>query len=351
MTATIDPVDPTAPVSEPAPWTITLPGDGRVLRFEVVDPEDHADLLYDWMHQPHVAPWWGADRDLDQTVAYIRRQRASGHLVPWIVSHSSHSSHASPTSPAAATSGVSRTADARNGLAGASQAANAASATPGASQATDVGHGPAGASAGPGAGRDLAGASQAAGDAPGAGQATDDGNATAPLGIGAATDGGDATAPLGIGAATNDGNAMAPVGIDARPEVGLAEDDDDGRRHWIPFGYTELYRAAEDPLAEFFPLTMADRGWHVFVGPPEVLGSGLPRLLGRAVLARLLSSPGVERVVCEPNEQNGRMLAFCRALGYESLGTVDLPDKRAALLACTTTAFDTRWPGDRKAQS
>jgi hypothetical protein len=55
--------------------------------------------------------------------------------------------------------------------------------------------------------------------------------------------------------------------------------------------------------------------------------------------------------VCEPDEQNGRMLAFCRALGYETLAALDLPDKRAALMACTAAAFDARWPGDRKALS
>lgn len=209
------PDDPTVAVPAPAPWTVTLPGDDRTLHFRVADPEGDAELLHAWMHEPHVAPWWGADRDLDQTVAYVRRQLGTGHLVPWIVSHG-----------------------------------------------------------GPGG---------------------------------------------------------------------------SGGGEWTPFGFTELYRPAEDPLAAFFPLTAADRGWHVFVGPPEALGSGLPRLLGRAVLARLLSLPGIDRVVCEPNERNGRMLAFCRALGYETLATLDLPDKRAALMACTAAAFDARWPGDRKA--
>jgi RimJ/RimL family protein N-acetyltransferase len=200
----------TDPTVSLAPWTVTLPRAPYPLRFEVADPDRHAALLHDWMHQPHVAPWWGADRDLDATAAYVHRQRTSGHLVPWIVAH------------------------------------------------------------GP---------------------------------------------------------------------------DPDGQ----PFGYTELYRPAEDPLADHFPLTASDRGWHVFVGPPEVLGTGLPRLLGRAVLARLLTIPGVDRVVCEPDELNERMLAFCRALGYEQLATLDLPDKQAALLACTHTAFDARWPGDREA--
>jgi acetyl CoA:N6-hydroxylysine acetyl transferase len=119
----------------------------------------------------------------------------------------------------------------------------------------------------------------------------------------------------------------------------------DGR----PFGYVETYRAADDPLAAAYPLSPADRGWHVLVGPPDAIGTGLPRLLGRAVLARLFAGPGVDRVVCEPDERNGRMLAFCRTLGHRRIATVDLPDKRAALLACTRRDFAARWPGDIEA--
>lgn len=209
--------DPTVVSPRPSPWTVTLPGDGRALRFEVADPEGHAELMHDWMHQPHVAPWWGADRTLEQTTAYLQRQWDTGHVVPWIASHS----------------------------------------------------------------------------APG----------------------------------------------------------DDGDGGWTPFGYTELYRPADDPLADHFPLTGSDRGWHVLVGPPDALGRGLPRLMGRAVLARLLTLPGIDRVVCEPDERNSRMLGFCRALGYEQVALLDLPDKRAALMVCTAPAFDARWPGDRKAMS
>lgn len=101
----------------------------------------------------------------------------------------------------------------------------------------------------------------------------------------------------------------------------------------VPFAYVETYRAAEDPLAAAFPLRAGDRGWHVLVGPAELLGTGVPRQLGRAVLARLLAEPGVDRVVCEPDERNLRMVRYCEALGYERLATVDLPDKRAALMA------------------
>lgn len=113
-----------------------------------------------------------------------------------------------------------------------------------------------------------------------------------------------------------------------------------------PFAYVETYRAAEDALADAYPLTDRDRGWHVLVGPPEVVGSGIPLLLGRAVLARLLVEPGVERVVCEPDERNTRMLRFCEKLGYSRLATLELSDKRAALMACPKEVFVQRWPDD-----
>jgi acetyl CoA:N6-hydroxylysine acetyl transferase len=190
----------------PDSWSIELPGASGPLQFTVADPGQHTPLLHDWLRRPHVAPWWGAERDRPQTEAYLARQRASGHLVPWVVS---------------------------------------------------------------------------VGD--------------------------------------------------------------------TPFGYVETYRAAEDPLADHVPLRDSDRGWHVLVGPPDHLGTGSARLLGRAVLAHLLRDADVERVVCEPNELNGRMLGFCRALGYERLATLDLPDKRAALLACTRAAHAARWPGDLEA--
>ena len=56
----------------------------------------------------------------------------------------------------------------------------------------------------------------------------------------------------------------------------------------------------------------------------------MPRELGRVVVERLLEAG--ERVVCEPDVRNARMLAFCRALGGEVRAELELPDKRAALV-------------------
>lgn len=125
-----------------------------------------------------------------------------------------------------------------------------------------------------------------------------------------------------------------------------AQDDAPHLQAWIasvdrqPFAYVETYLAGEDPLADQLraagsavELGATDRGWHLLVGNPAELGTGSARLLGRAVLHHLFTDPTVQRVVCEPDARNGRMLRYCAALGHEELDRVDLPAKRAAILA------------------
>lgn len=117
--------------------------------------------------------------------------------------------------------------------------------------------------------------------------------------------------------------------------------------HGVPFGYVETYVVAEDTLAAYYDARPGDVGFHLLVGPLSMLGTGVPRLMGRAILAWLLNDG--DRAVCEPDVRNGRMLAYCDRLGLASLGEVDLPEKRAAVLACSRADFDARWPGDRSA--
>ncbi len=97
----------------------------------------------------------------------------------------------------------------------------------------------------------------------------------------------------------------------------------------VPFAYVETYRAAEDPLAEHYAALPGDRGWHVLVAASHV-GTGTAHELGRLILARLFADG--DRVLCEPDERNARMLAFCRALGGDVRETLALPEKRAALI-------------------
>jgi RimJ/RimL family protein N-acetyltransferase len=106
---------------------------------------------------------------------------------------------------------------------------------------------------------------------------------------------------------------------------------EDGR----PFAYVETYEAIADPLGAHYAALPGDRGLHLLVGPPELLGGGAARRLMRHLLTWLLEPPQVTRVVCEPDVRNGRMLAFCRALGGARIATFGFDGRRVALVAWT----------------
>ena len=95
---------------------------------------------------------------------------------------------------------------------------------------------------------------------------------------------------------------------------------------------------AEDPLRAHYAAEPGDRGFHLLVGPPELLGSGAARRLVGHVLDRLLAEADATRVVCEPDVRNLRMLAFCRGLGAERIDSFDFDGRRVALLAWTQPA-------------
>jgi RimJ/RimL family protein N-acetyltransferase len=102
-----------------------------------------------------------------------------------------------------------------------------------------------------------------------------------------------------------------------------------------PFAYVETYVVADDPLARHYDARPGDRGFHLLVGPPELLGSGAAQRLVRHLVSFLLGQFGIDRIVCEPDVRNVRMLAFCRSLGGEQLATLDIDGRRAALICWT----------------
>lgn len=116
----------------------------------------------------------------------------------------------------------------------------------------------------------------------------------------------------------------------------------DGR----PVAYVETYRVADDPLAAAHEFGGTELGWHVLLGPAELLGTGVARLVGRATVAGLLRNEATDAVVCEPDRRNERMLRFCEAIGHERAGAVELPDKVAMLMTCRRSTYEVRWPAD-----
>lgn len=100
-----------------------------------------------------------------------------------------------------------------------------------------------------------------------------------------------------------------------------------------PIGYWEVYRAAEDRLAQYYPALREDIGLHLLIGEPDCRGIGLGSLLLRAVCDAIQTGPqGPCRVVAEPDERNIASVRAFRSAGFEQAAILDLPDKRAALV-------------------
>jgi acetyl CoA:N6-hydroxylysine acetyl transferase len=125
----------------------------------------------------------------------------------------------------------------------------------------------------------------------------------------------------------------------------------DHQRSWLvsdaegAFGYVESYRAADDPLAEHVRVDEGDRGWHVLVGESRRQGTGAADRLAAATICGLFAEPGVERVLCEPDVRNDRMLGFCVRNGGRVLEEFDFGGrKRAALVAWSRDDVLLRWP-------
>lgn len=98
-----------------------------------------------------------------------------------------------------------------------------------------------------------------------------------------------------------------------------------------PIGYWEIYRAAEDRLAAYYPARPDDLGIHLLIGEPDHRGLGLGALLLTA-LCDAMQGESRCRLVAEPDERNTASVRAFLAAGFTAAGTVALPEKRAALV-------------------
>lgn len=103
----------------------------------------------------------------------------------------------------------------------------------------------------------------------------------------------------------------------------------DGR----PFGYFELYWAAEDRLAPYYPWAPFDRGLHLLVGEEDVRGPQfVDAWLGGLSHYAYLAEPRTTRLVLEPRHDNRRLFRHLERLGLSRLRDFDFPHKRASLV-------------------
>lgn len=100
-----------------------------------------------------------------------------------------------------------------------------------------------------------------------------------------------------------------------------------------PFGYFELYWAAEDRLAAYYPWAPFDRGVHLLVGEEDVRGARfVDAWLGGLSHYAYLAEPRTTRLVLEPRHDNQRLFRHLERLGLSRLRDFDFPHKRASLV-------------------
>ena len=98
-----------------------------------------------------------------------------------------------------------------------------------------------------------------------------------------------------------------------------------------PIGYWELYRAAEDRLAAYYPAQTDDLGIHLLIGEPDLRGVGLGATLLAALCDAIQRESGC-RIVAEPDERNVASVRAFVSAGFRVSATIDLPEKRATLV-------------------
>jgi RimJ/RimL family protein N-acetyltransferase len=102
----------------------------------------------------------------------------------------------------------------------------------------------------------------------------------------------------------------------------------------VPVAYVEVYRVARDVIASCHPVAPHDLGVHIAIGDPDRVGRGLGRrLLADVADALLAADPACGRVLGDPEAGHDVARRAFAAAGFTPVREVDLPHKRAALMA------------------
>lgn len=115
-----------------------------------------------------------------------------------------------------------------------------------------------------------------------------------------------------------------------------------GQLDGVPFGYFEVYWAAESLIGPCYQADPFDRGWHVLIGEPDYRGRPfltvwLPSLMHFI----FLDEPRTKRIVGEPDAAHAQQMRNLERSGFDHFATVDLPVKRAALVVLSRERFQT----------
>ncbi|GAA4624278.1 hypothetical protein GCM10023196_023790 [Actinoallomurus vinaceus] len=96
-------------------------------------------------------------------------------------------------------------------------------------------------------------------------------------------------------------------------------------------------------LGEVYDARPGDVGMHFLVAPIAPADTpihGFTRAVIVTVMDLLFAAPGTQRVIVEPDVRNTAVQALNTAVGFEVVGTVELPDKQALLSVCTRERYE-----------
>ncbi|WKK24521.1 GNAT family N-acetyltransferase [Streptomyces olivoreticuli] len=109
----------------------------------------------------------------------------------------------------------------------------------------------------------------------------------------------------------------------------------DGR----PVFLAERYDPAHVELVGLYEPEEGDIGMHFLCAPADTPVHGFTRGVITTVMAWLFADPATRRVVVEPDVRNTAVHALNAAVGFETVRTVEKPEKEALLSVCTRDRF------------
>lgn len=107
------------------------------------------------------------------------------------------------------------------------------------------------------------------------------------------------------------------------------------RRQGLPIVLLQTYEPENDPLGDAYDVQPGDVGIHFFLGDRGSPVAGLTTRVGQLIAGFVFASPGVDRIVIEPDIENDRALARVRRFGFELGPRVRLPNKTGQLAVMT----------------
>lgn len=96
--------------------------------------------------------------------------------------------------------------------------------------------------------------------------------------------------------------------------------------------YLEVYRAARDVVAQYYPAAPHDLGVHAAIGDPAFLRKGVASALLPGVVDSLFAREAdCTTIVFDPDHRNAAARAVCEGVGATLLGEYDMSHRRMAL--------------------